>query len=304
MLNLVLVRSFLTLVRTKSFQAAAEELRIAQPTVSQHIQKLEEQLGARLFHRARAGCEPTEQALAFLPHAESLLRLNDRALAAVKGERLRVGASSNIGIYLLQPYVKTFLDHRVPTGFELEIDRNPVIADRLETGELDVALLEWWDDRPGFNALRWRSEPVVLIVPPGHPLAATPALRREQLAGVELLGGEPGTGTGRLLKAYFGDRVALPRVSLQLGSTEAVKQAVKAGVGVSLVLQAAVAAEAAAGSLRTVRLDEPPLRKELFVVRRHGAKHRLAETFTRLLFELAEGADRHLASADAVTADA
>lgn len=290
MLNLVLLRSFLALVRSKSFQVAAESLGIAQPTVSQHIQKLEDQLGARLFNRARAGCEPTEQALAFLPYAESLLRLNERALAAIKGERLRVGASSNIGIYLLQPYVKAFLDGHDAAGFELEIDRNPVIADRLETGELDVALLEWWDDRPGFEAQRWRSEPVMLIAPPGHPLGAAPMVNREQLAGVELLGGESGTGTGRLLKAYFGEQAALPRVSLQLGSTEAVKQAVKAGLGVSLVLQAAVMAEVASGSLLAVELCDPPLHKELFVIWRSGYKQRLAEEFVQLLFGGDQGA--------------
>lgn len=75
MLNLVWVKTFITLVQSRGFQAAADQLGIAQPTVSQHIRKLEGQLGVLLIHRARAGCEPTREALALLPHARSLLRV-------------------------------------------------------------------------------------------------------------------------------------------------------------------------------------------------------------------------------------
>ena len=95
---------------------------------------------------------------------------------------------------------------------------------------------------------RWRSEPIVLIVPPDHPLAEDRQISKRKLAELDLLGGEPGTGTGRLLESYFADGVSPPRIALQLGSTEAVKEAVKAGLGVSLVLRSAVAEEVRNGS--------------------------------------------------------
>lgn len=265
MLNLVRLRTFLALVEHKSFQTAAELLQIAQPTVSLHIQKLEEQLGAPLFHRSRTGCEPTREATNFLPYAKSILRLNDRALAAVSKERLRVGASSNIGIYLLQPYVRSYLQGRDPSAFDMVIDRNPVIADMLEHNEVDVAVMEWWDGRAGCHAQHWKSEPVVMITAYGHPLASQTRMDLAQLSEFELLGGEPGTGTGRLLAEYFGDRAKMPRVSLQLGSTEAVKQAVKAGIGISLVFASAVIDEVRAGSLRAIPFADPPLLKDLFI---------------------------------------
>ncbi|MDO9461349.1 MAG: LysR family transcriptional regulator, partial [Alphaproteobacteria bacterium] len=63
MLNLVRLQTFMALVEHKSFQAAAEQLQISQPTVSLHIQKLEEQLGAPLFYRSRSGCEPTREGI-------------------------------------------------------------------------------------------------------------------------------------------------------------------------------------------------------------------------------------------------
>lgn len=280
MLNLAWVRTFLTLVEHGSFHAAAAQLHLAQPTVSQQIRKLEQQLGVLLVRRARSGCEPTPAAIAFLPWAESLVRINQRAVAAVRGDCMRVGASSNVGIYLLQPEVRTFLDGRDPAGFELVIDRNPVIAQKLDSAELDMAVMEWWDGRPGFKWKQWRREPLVLIVPPDHRLATRTQVTGEELATLDLLGGEPGTGTGRLLEACFRDRGLQARASRQLGSTEAVKQAVKAGLGLSLVLHSAVAEEASAGSLRAIPVVKPTLSKELFVIwRDSGVRHVAAPAF-------------------------
>ena len=81
MLNLVWLKSFTALVQHRRFQAAAQALGIAQPTLSLHIQKLEEQLGTLLIRRSKMGCEPTKAALALMPLALSMLRLEERARA-------------------------------------------------------------------------------------------------------------------------------------------------------------------------------------------------------------------------------
>src|SRR5205823_1595897 len=62
------------------------------------------------------------------------------------------------------------------------IDRNPVIAQKLYDSELDVAIMEWWEQRPGFSWKRWRSEPLVLIVPPDHPLCESRQISKRKLA--------------------------------------------------------------------------------------------------------------------------
>ncbi|KMQ75590.1 LysR family transcriptional regulator [Marinobacter subterrani] len=266
MLNLVWLKSFLSLVRHQSFQVAAEHLGIAQPTLSQHIQKLEQQLEVMLIRRGKARCEPTRAALALVPFANSMLRLDRQARAAVHGSGLRVGASSNIGIYMLQPSIRALRDSPSAPAVDLVIDTNPAIARQLSNGELDVAVMEWWLPQPGFRSMEWRREPVVLIVPPEHPCADLPEIDRETLAGMTLLGGEPGTGTGRLLAEFFGNEGPFPTVSMQLGSTEAVKQAIKAGLGISLVLAACVREEVRSGSLRAIPVSDPGLAKELMVV--------------------------------------
>ncbi len=265
MLNLFQVKTLLAVIRTKSFRNAADNLGLSQPAVSQQIRKLEEELGVTLIRRDRRGCEPTPAALAFLPFAESALRLSERAEAAVRVNQLRIGAGSNIGIYILQPLLKSFMDAHPGLDLNVVIDRNPAIAARLETADLDLALMEWWDGRNGFNSVDWRREPVVLIVPPGHPLSRSRSITREELIGAPMLGGEPGTGTGHLLQTYFGQGAA-PIVSMQLGSTEAVKQAVAAGFGMSLVLAASVRRETAAGELCAIPFADPAPAKDLFAI--------------------------------------
>lgn len=285
MLNLVLVKSLLAVLRAGSFQAAADALGIAQPTVSLHVRRLEEQLGVPLVRRARNGCEPTPAAEVFLPYAESLLRLNDRALSAVHGAPLRIGASSNIGIYLLPPYLRSYLRTGAKAAIDLAIDANTAIAVKLDNGELDVAVMEWWDGRAGYQAQVWRREPVVLIVHPEHPLAARSQVERYDLWDLPLLGGEAGTGTGRLLAAYFGGETR-PRVAMQLGSTEAVKQAVKVGLGVSVVLASAVADDVRSGSLCAIPLVNPVLCKDLFLITRRAEQRRATPPpFVRHLLE-------------------
>ncbi|NBD32615.1 MAG: LysR family transcriptional regulator [Cyanobacteria bacterium] len=274
-MNLEYIKTFLTVARTKSFRVAARELGISQPSVSQHIKKLEESLNSQLIIRDRGGNQLTLKALTFLPYAESIVYVVERSKSALQEKNLNfsIGASSNIGIYILPPYLKRYLtSFEDPPRVELKINSNPQIADKLAFGEVDLAVMEWWDHRLGFSAHLWGYEELVLITPPDHPWQNLPVITKGFLQDIELLGGERGTGTGRLLKQYLGSKAETMQVSMQLGSTEAVKQAVQAGLGVSLVLADSVTQEVQNGTLKAIPidLDGIPLRKELFLVWRNS----------------------------------
>lgn len=283
MLNVTWINTLVTLFQQGSFKAAADSLGLAQPTVSQHIQKLEEQLGVALVQRGRGGCHPTAAAQRLMPFAVSMLNLNERATAAVRGERWRVGASSNIGIYLLQPHVRSFLTEQGGTALDLVIDSNPTIAQKLGQAEIDMAIMEWWQAQEGFESRPWRIEPLVVIVPTDHPFACLAEIAPEHLAGMALIGGEPGTGTGRLLNEFFARLDQVPRVSMQLGSTEAVKQAVRAGLGISLVLASTVTQEVEAGALCAIPLAGAGLSKKLMLVWRTTAGAQVPHFIQHLL---------------------
>lgn len=268
-MNLEYLETFLALARTKSFRAAAKQLKISQPTVSQHIKKLEATFNVKLIDRNPAGSHLTPEAQALLPYAQSLICTYDRAKMALKQKKCVIGASSNIGIYILPPYLKRYLEH-FKNAFEIElvIDTNPTILAKLEFGEIDVAVMEWNPGLSEFIVQRWRSEELVIILPVDHPWGDLPLIPKALLHNVELLGGERGTGTGRILQEHWHEQAQTIQVSMQLGSTEAVKQAVQAGLGISIVLASSVTHAVQNGTLRAVSLDLDgiPLRKDLYVL--------------------------------------
>jgi DNA-binding transcriptional LysR family regulator len=248
MLNLSHVRSYLAVVDGRGFRAAARGLNLSPSTIVDHIKQLEADFAAPLVVRKRGGTVPTPQGEAFLPLARALLATAERAREVVAGFPLRIAAASNVGTYLLHSTLASFREASAyPT--ELWIGGNPTVSERLDTRRADVGLMEWWDDRPGFRAHIWRHEPLVVIVGPQHPWATRTQIDAHDLIGVRMLGGERGTGTGMLLRQALGAVADRIETVDGFGSTEAVKRAVRAGLGISLVLAAAVADEVVAGDL-------------------------------------------------------
>ena len=270
-MNLEHVRSYLALLRTGNYHRAAKQLGIAQPTVSQHIRKLEKSLGATLIIRDRNGCGIAPRTEAFARYAKALVRLADKARNSLSRPPMTVGASTNVGTYLLQPLFKDFYDeNRESLNLDLVIDRNDRIADLLEGDEIDVAVMEWWDNRAGFMFLPWKREPLVVIVPPSHPWGTRDSITPEDLTRERIVGGEPATGTGRILRETLGDLMSGLHVAFTLGSTEAVKNAVQAGLGISMVLASSVHDEVQSGALKSLEIEGIRLEKELVVVHRRG----------------------------------
>lgn len=264
-MNLKHLESFLAVVRAGGFRQAAQVTGLSQPALSQHLQKLERELGGELIERHHNGCSPTPAGTALVAYAEIMLRIANRARALFDRGTLSIGASSNIGIYLLQPFLRAYRDLYPQDAFELVVDRNPAISERLSNAGVDVALMEWWDDRPGFTGHLWRCDELVVIVPPAHSWAQRDVIPSADLVGCELLAGESGSGTWRIVQSQLGPIADSISVSIRLGSTEAVKRAVEAGLGISLVLASCVADELASGRLKALRVQGVQLQKSLFI---------------------------------------
>jgi DNA-binding transcriptional LysR family regulator len=265
MLNLVHAKTFLAVLSERGFRAAARDLKLSPSTVIEHIKQLEEDLAAPLVVRRRGIVEPTSQGAAFAPLARAMLDTAERSRTMLAQSRLRVASSSNVGTYLLQSMLASF-QATDPCSVDLWIGPNPNVAERLANGIADVALMEWWNDRPGFRGYTWRNESLVIIVAPDHPWAERRAIEASELASQTLLGGEAGTGTITLLRKRLGHLSEGLTAIGGFGSTEAVKRAVRAGRGVSLVLAAAVADEVKAGQLVSLRLKCIELVKELKII--------------------------------------
>lgn len=144
---------------------------------------------------------------------------------------------------------------------------NPEVLSLLKRRLVDVALTEWMEPDAKVSSEVWRREAMVVIVPPGHPLARRQSIAIEELARESMIGGEPGSGTATLLREAFGDAAALLAARLTFGSTEGVKRAVRAGLGVSIVMRAAVEEELRAGQLVALGLEGGSLTKSLYALR-------------------------------------
>jgi DNA-binding transcriptional LysR family regulator len=263
MLNLVHAKTFLAVLSERGFRAAARNLKLSPSTVVEHVKQLETDLATPLLVRRRGVIEPTSHGAAFAPLARAMLDTAERSRTIMT--TLRIAASSNIGTYLLQSMLADF-QAAGPLLVDLWIGANPAVAERLTNGSADVALMEWWSDRPGFCQHSWRKEPLVVIVAPGHPWAARKSVEVGELAGQTLLGGEPGTGTNTVLRKQLGTLARNITAVGGLGNTEAVKRAVRAGRGISLILAAAVTDEVRAKQLVALPLDGIELAKELKVI--------------------------------------
>lgn len=260
------VAAYLAVIDTRGFRSAAAVLGVSQGAVSQQVRRLEAEVGVRLIQRAGTGCRPAPGTEAFVRYARALADVAGRAARLFRDPELVVGAASNVGTYLLQPLVKAIGDaHAGRYRIRQHLGTNSEVLERLTLGAVDLAVTEWWDHRPGFEAKRWREEELLVIVGPAHRWWERTSLAAAELADETILGGEPATGTGTLLRARLGDTATrLPR-TINLGSTAAVKEAVHAGLGISLVLAASVLPEVAAGWLRTLSVHDALLRKPIWI---------------------------------------
>ncbi len=266
MLDLNQVRAFLAVVDHAGFSRAAEALATKQPVISQQVRRLEADLGTRLLVRSHARSVPTPDGQKFLPYARALVRTEARARDSVDRDALTVAASSNIGTYLLPGILRTYRNRPAAPAINLLIGTNLDAAGHVESGTADIALMEWWDGRSGFDAHVWAREDLVVIVATKHPWAARRTVPKDELFDETLIGGEAGTGTGHLLQELFGASANKLKVGLTFGSTAAVKEAVKAGLGISIVMSGSIREDVANGSLIPLPVAGTKMVKDLYAV--------------------------------------
>ncbi|HTY80310.1 MAG TPA: LysR family transcriptional regulator [Candidatus Bathyarchaeia archaeon] len=279
-LNPAHLRTLHEISRLGSFSRAAEALRLSQPAVSLHVRQLEQALGTRLLERVGRRAEPTRAGALLLEHAGRALEALDAAAASVHAlrgvvaGRVRVGTGATASIYLL-PQILRRLRARYPevelvivTGNTTEIAK-AVAENALDLGVVtlpvrphQLLVAPFYTDRlVGITPRNWtwrrrsRSR--------GRRRALTPA----DLAAEPLILYERGGTIRQIIESWFKRGRVTPRVSMELGNGEAIKELVSAGLGPSITSWASVRAEARSKALRVFPLS-PPLSRRLGIIRR------------------------------------
>lgn len=282
-LNLHLLRIYVAVLEQGSFTKAAETLTMSQSAVSRAVQELERQLGTTLLERRARGVAPTMAGTILGEHARRIFtheRLAIEALNELRGlqrGRLAIGASSTIGIYLLPPLLGNY--HRRYPGIELFLDigNTQQIIEHLLSYQIDVAYVEGpVAANEELQVVPWRSDEMVVIASPDHPLTRRVTLACSDLQDAPFIMREPGSGTRKVMEQALAAHNVTVRPVMELGSTEAVKQAVSAGLGLSMVSRFTIQSELIAGKLRVLNIPGLNIQRQLSRVRLHDRPQSLA----------------------------
>nr|WP_321466453.1 selenium metabolism-associated LysR family transcriptional regulator [uncultured Desulfobulbus sp.] len=268
---------FRKVVELKSFTKAAEAALLSQPTVSEHIRNLEEELGLKLVDRLGREVEPTPVGMVLYRYAVRMTQLQQEALQAVaryngdlSGE-LRIGASTIPAAYILPQAIGSFCSRHREVKPVVQVNSSRTVAAQIVEGSVDIGLVgAIWNER----GLEWTtafSDTLVLAVPVLHPLAKAKSVKVEELVGLPFIQREQGSGTRRMVAKMF-EQQGIRETDLQevalLGSNEAVREAVKAGVGVAIISSRSVAQDVQCGTLVAVPLDDEAAHRPIYLLQR------------------------------------
>jgi len=233
---------FLAVARAQSFRRAAETLHLSQPALSQHVAELERALGARLLDRLGRRVALTEAGRIVEDHGLRVFSTLASAreaigeLGGVSRGSLVVGASTTPGIYLMPALMSAFERAYPGVSIDLRIGNSRLVEEQVRANDLDLGVVGGHGLGPGEECLAaGLLDDLVLIVPPAHPWARGARLDPARLERERLLTREPGSATREVTeRALLRAGVKLGR-TMELGHTEAIKQAVMAGLGVAFV---------------------------------------------------------------------
>ncbi|MGQ9921853.1 MAG: selenium metabolism-associated LysR family transcriptional regulator [Desulfobacca sp.] len=288
---------FCKVVELKSFTLAAEALNLSQPTVSEHLRSLEEMAGDKLVDRSGRELRLTPAGQVLLRYAQKLLHLRDeaqQALADLRGElwgRLTIGASTIPGSYLVPQVIGAFKAQHPAIHITLKIANTAAVAEMVLKGDSGLGLVGSRLPEKRLQFVEVYLDELTLAVAPHHPWAKRQEVDLRELYSQPYILRERGSGTQMAVREILGAHgldFGKLTVAAEMPNTEAVRQAIKAGVGISILSRLAVAAELNHGDLVAVKIRDVELRRPLFLVQRQGRPLPLIySTFSDLLRQTA-----------------
>ena len=267
-LSLARLEVFVATAKSGSTRAAAGRVSRSQSAASAALAELEEAFGVQLFDRVGRRLVLNERGRALLPGAVQLLddacRL-EATFAKPAPAPLRMAGSFTVGEYLLPRLIAAWRLHNPEQRVRLEISSSAEVSRALGDFDVDVGFVEGPVTDLALFARRWGADELVIIAAPGHPLTGRKVGLR-QLAQARWVVRELGSGTREASDRWLGSRIKPMRIDFELGSSEAIKRIVAAGLVLGCLSRLAVAEELAGGRLVEVRSTLPPAARWLSLV--------------------------------------
>jgi DNA-binding transcriptional LysR family regulator len=291
---------FCKIIELRSFSRAAEAVLLTQPTVSGHIKALETELGLRLLERAGKTVTPTRAGEILYGYARRILTLREEAQQAINQHKgglkghLALGASTIPGAYILPPLAAIFKREHPEVTISLHISGSRDIVRGVIDGTCEVGMVGARFEETRVHYETFAQDELVLAVPAAHPWASRSTVRPSELAGQPFIMRERGSGTRKVMEEALTDHAVNPgslHVVLEVGGNEAVRQALKAGAGISVISYRAIEDEIRHKMLAALRIHGVKMVRDFFLVT-HKSRSRspLAKAFLCFLEQSARTA--------------
>jgi DNA-binding transcriptional LysR family regulator len=277
---------FHTVARLLSFTKAAETLHMTQPAVTFQVRQLEEHFNTRLFDRTHNRISLTDAGRKVYEYADRIFELYSEMEDSVRemtGEisgALTIGASTTIAEYMLPTLLGDFKEKYPDVTVHLKVSNSEGIVSMVENNTIDLGVVESSVGNKNLVVEVCKRDHLVAIVPPGHALANETSLKFARLLEYPFICREEGSGTREVIGDYIDklpDSSSSLNIAIELGSPEAVKGAVEAGMGVSVVSRATIQKELRLQTLVALNLDPPLERPFSFVHQKQKFRLRVME---------------------------
>ena len=267
------LKVFESVARLNSFSRAAEELHLTQPAVSTQIKKLEEHAGHPLFEQFGKKIYLTPAGTELLEIGRNIIAQFDAAAQAmaqfsgVAGGRLNVGVIS-AGDYFFPRLLVEFVSRHRDVSLNFSVHNREGLLGQIAQNLTDLAVMVRPPTDRDTVQLPFAPHPYVIVAPPGHPLVGERGISRARVASEPFVVREKGSDTWNSMADSFGAGIAELHVAMEIRSTETIKQAVMAGMGVSFLSAHTVARELQAGSLAVLDVEGFPVMLNWYLVHR------------------------------------
>ncbi|MBH1964250.1 MAG: LysR family transcriptional regulator [Comamonadaceae bacterium] len=265
---------FVAMARTGTTHAAAAQMSRSQSAASASLAELEEALGAPLFDRVGRRLALNSNGRALLAPAQAMLEQASDMQSLFQTERgahIRVAASFTIGEYLLPDRIAAWVQAWPKSLIQVRVGNTKEVIEAVADLEVDVGFVEGPQTHTEVTIHPWLDDELVIIAAPDHPLAGSTATQ-QQLAQCHWVLRESGSGTRQVADEWLLSHLTQVRVTMELGSTEAIKRVVACGDGISCLSRYAVDQSLKDGRLALVHANLPQARRRLSIVL-HRRKH-------------------------------
>ncbi len=271
------LRVFEAVARHLSYTKASRELHLSQPAVSMQVRQLEDDLGLPLFEKLGKQTELTEAGRELYQYSRGInraLQEMEEVMESLKGVsrgRLNIAVASTVNYFA--PRLLAVFHQRFPgIALRLDVTNRESLVRALETNAVDLVLMGLPPEEVEVESEAFMANPLVIIAPPDHPLAAQRAIPLERLAGEVFVIREPGSGTRLAMERFFAEHGIAPHHGMQMTRNEAIKQSVRAGLGLSVVSLHTIELELETGRLKVLDVEGFPLERQWHLVYRKGKR--------------------------------